>query len=226
MIYYKKDKNMNLNFPSLTELKNRIPGNRLEMGGHDTNRQVCLMEAVAFIAGEEHSDHPECVDTVISDVCITQNDNLDSKSRQELIEVIPYILNSKTNSGVVRQKRLRILLTERLKSIIEKEKKEYGSASSFDSVSQLVLDELESDLYLGIAFSTRKNTEKTQDYIQHLSDIGGFFSYHDMTPFHDFEFGKKSSNNVYTSIVETLLGEECGLKEFKQTLKEVLSVKK
>ena len=39
----------------------RLDNVRLASGSHHSWRQgACLMEAVAYVAGEEHSDHPQC----------------------------------------------------------------------------------------------------------------------------------------------------------------------
>lgn len=51
---------------------------------------TCLMEAVACIAGELHSDKPNCVDETLIEIGITLNDNItDDKERNELL--IPFL---------------------------------------------------------------------------------------------------------------------------------------
>lgn len=57
----------------------------LSHGGHayaDDGR--CAMEWVAFIAGEEHTDEPECVSPALRDFCIGVNDALGDADRQKL----------------------------------------------------------------------------------------------------------------------------------------------
>jgi len=38
-------------------------------GSHDDGNGKCGLEAVAWLAGEEHSDHPACVSPVLGDFC-------------------------------------------------------------------------------------------------------------------------------------------------------------
>jgi hypothetical protein len=69
-----------LNLEALTLLK----------GSHDSpDEGMCVMEAVAFVAGEEHSDYPECASRVIGHFLRNWNDNLDDAGRQMLK---PYVL--------------------------------------------------------------------------------------------------------------------------------------
>ena len=52
---------------------------RFGSGQHDSRDDgMCVMEAVAFIAGEPHSDAPECACPVISAFCRAWNDGLES----------------------------------------------------------------------------------------------------------------------------------------------------
>lgn len=61
----------------------------LQRGSHDSNKQMCAMEAAAWIAGEPHSDRPKCVSPVIAAFMRTWNDALDDEQRQGLK---PYIV--------------------------------------------------------------------------------------------------------------------------------------
>ena len=38
----------------------------LGKGGHDPSTGACVMEAAAYIAGEDWSDHPDCTSPVIA----------------------------------------------------------------------------------------------------------------------------------------------------------------
>ena len=61
----------------------------LTKGNHTSREQgVCFMEAVAWMAGTSHSDHPACVSPVLGAFLRRWNDDLDDKSRQKLK---PYI---------------------------------------------------------------------------------------------------------------------------------------
>ena len=49
----------------------------LDSGGHDSwEKGACVMEAVAYVAGEPFSDHPACASQVITDFLISWNDAL------------------------------------------------------------------------------------------------------------------------------------------------------
>ena len=68
-------------------------------GGHTENAalQMCVMEAVAYVAGEAWSDHPQCACPTISTFLRAWNDGLDSDTRQKLK---PYIMRLVgTNDG-------------------------------------------------------------------------------------------------------------------------------
>ena len=54
-------------------------------GSHDKREAgLCAMEWVAYLAGEEHSDSPQCVDPVLRRFSIGLNDNLPDDLRQQL----------------------------------------------------------------------------------------------------------------------------------------------
>ena len=61
----------------------------LAKGGHETRDDgVCLLEAVAWWAGEDHGDHPSCVSRVLGSFGRSLNDVLPDEKRQQLR---PYI---------------------------------------------------------------------------------------------------------------------------------------
>jgi hypothetical protein len=63
---------------------------KLQNGAHPSVvAGMCAMEAAAWIAGEEHSDHPQCVSPVIAAFMRRWNDALDDRTRQRLK---PYII--------------------------------------------------------------------------------------------------------------------------------------
>jgi hypothetical protein len=63
----------------------------LREGEHESpSAGLCVMEAAAFIAGEEHSDHPDCVSPVIAAFLRSWNDGLpDDATRTRLLK--PYV---------------------------------------------------------------------------------------------------------------------------------------
>ena len=70
----------------------------LASGAHDRRTDgVCVMEAVAWWAGEDHSDRPECVSPVIGAFLRSWNDALPDGDRQQLRRWIPEVVG--TNAG-------------------------------------------------------------------------------------------------------------------------------
>jgi hypothetical protein len=68
----------------------------LTSGGHDPDDgAMCTMEAVAFIAGEPWSDHPQCASPVIGVFLRSWNDSSGDVQRQELKRYIPRLVNSR-----------------------------------------------------------------------------------------------------------------------------------
>lgn len=71
---------------------------KLGHGAHSVREHgTCLMEAVAWMAGEWHTDQPKCVDPVLGQYGRTLNDNLNDVERQELVPLIPKLLNTSGN---------------------------------------------------------------------------------------------------------------------------------
>ena len=54
-------------------------------GAHvDVSRGLCAMEAVAWLAGEEHSDAPQCACPALTSIVQRLNDRWDHGQRQSL----------------------------------------------------------------------------------------------------------------------------------------------
>ncbi len=73
----------------------------LKNGGHkEADRQFCVMEAVAFVAGEKWSDSPKCACPVISSFLRSWNDSLpDDETRTRLLSpLIPKIVGTKSDA--------------------------------------------------------------------------------------------------------------------------------
>lgn len=62
--------------------------------GSHSNRSygVCAMEAVAWLAGEEHSDTPECVNLYVRSVIILLNDRGGDHERDKLKYYLPHVI--------------------------------------------------------------------------------------------------------------------------------------
>jgi hypothetical protein len=58
------------------------------------------MEAVAYVAGEPFSDHPECASPVLGAFLRSWNDSLSDKDRQMLKPLIPRLVGTKASAKV------------------------------------------------------------------------------------------------------------------------------
>ena len=78
----------------------KVQGLSLKAGSHSPNSTFCVMEAVAFVAGEKWSDSPECVCPVISSFLRAWNDALPTdEERDRLLKpLIPKILNTRNKA--------------------------------------------------------------------------------------------------------------------------------
>ena len=93
-------------------LPDRLPligleGIVLKGGGHaDRSAGVCAMEAVAWIAGEPHADHPQCACPVIGAFMRSWNDRLpDDETRTRLLRpLLPLLVGSRSTTAVERQR--------------------------------------------------------------------------------------------------------------------------
>ena len=65
---------------------------------------VCLLEAVAWLAGEPHSDKPSCACPVIAAFGRTLNDHLPDAERQALVPYITKIVGSVSTPEVERKR--------------------------------------------------------------------------------------------------------------------------
>ena len=93
-----------MDFDALTQFE-------LKGGNHARAEDgLCVMEAVAWFAGEWHSDHPACVCPVIAHFCRAFNDRLGQR-RQELVPYIPRLMNTQAAKPVTLA-RLEILLAD------------------------------------------------------------------------------------------------------------------
>lgn len=55
-------------------------------GNHESRMAgMCAMEALAYLAGEQHGDRPACVSPVIRDFVVHWNDNLSDHDRQTVL---------------------------------------------------------------------------------------------------------------------------------------------
>jgi hypothetical protein len=67
----------------------------LKRGAHKSAEEgMCLLEAVAFVAGEPHSDHPACTDPVLGAFGRAVNDWLTDEERQRLAPLVPKLVGT------------------------------------------------------------------------------------------------------------------------------------
>lgn len=77
----------------------------LTSGSHDSPQAgLCVMEAVAYIKGEPHSDHPACACPVVTAFALRTNDWMNYEERQLLKPFILRIAGSKAAPEIERQR--------------------------------------------------------------------------------------------------------------------------
>ena len=79
----------------------------LASGAHEPNGEACVMEAVAFVAGEPWSDHPQCACPVISIFLRAWNDALPDDERDQLLRpLIPRLINTRGSTALEKRRAL------------------------------------------------------------------------------------------------------------------------
>jgi hypothetical protein len=80
----------------------------LAHGSHDDfSKGACIMEAVAYIAREPWSDHPECVCPVIAAFCRLWNDALPDDERNALLKpLIPRLVGTRATKEIEERRGL------------------------------------------------------------------------------------------------------------------------
>jgi hypothetical protein len=74
----------------------------LAKGSHDPGAAMCVMEAVAYVAGETWSDAPQCACPVITAFLVSWNDSLPSDAERDrlLKDLIPEIIGTRSTPAV------------------------------------------------------------------------------------------------------------------------------
>ena len=77
------------------------PNITLSTGSHRTRDDgMCMMEAAAMLAGEPHTDRPECVDPVIAAFCRAWQDRLDDGRRADLaVPLVQLVIGTRSLPG-------------------------------------------------------------------------------------------------------------------------------
>ena len=83
----------------------------LSVGSHvSRDKGVCLLEAVAWFAGETHSDNPACCCPVLAEYGRAINDNAPQLVRDRLRDLIPRLVG--TRAGIELERRRAYVLTD------------------------------------------------------------------------------------------------------------------
>lgn len=73
----------------------------LRRGSHAPGGEMCVMEAVAFVAGEPWSDHPACASRVLGEFLRSWNDALDDEDRDLLLKpLIPRLVGTAASDEI------------------------------------------------------------------------------------------------------------------------------
>lgn len=79
----------------------------LYSGAHNPNGKMCAMEAVAFVAGEPWSDHPECASLVIGAFMRAWNDALPDDERTALLlPLVPKLVGTRGSAELEKRRSL------------------------------------------------------------------------------------------------------------------------
>ena len=83
--------------PIIEERWKRFENLSLKYGAHPPDSTFCVMEAVAFVAGERWSDHPKCACPVIGAFLRAWNDYLPNDAERDrlLKPLIPRLINTR-----------------------------------------------------------------------------------------------------------------------------------
>jgi hypothetical protein len=76
----------------------------LKSGSHLPDGEFCVMEAVAYVAGEKWSDSPECASPSISGFLRCWNDGMNDEDRQMLKPFIPKLVNSRGSDDLEQRR--------------------------------------------------------------------------------------------------------------------------
>jgi hypothetical protein len=77
----------------------------LEVGSHEDHAAMCVMEAVAYVAGEPWSDSPACACPVIGAFLRAWNDGLPDDERDALLlPLIPRLIGTRTTPDIERRR--------------------------------------------------------------------------------------------------------------------------
>jgi hypothetical protein len=94
-------------FKILQERWAEIQALSLASGSHNEDQDAyCVMEAVAYVAGESWSDHPECACPTLTSFMVSWNDGLPSDTERDrlLKPLIPQLVNTRVSDAVAERR--------------------------------------------------------------------------------------------------------------------------
>lgn len=97
---------------------------------HESSKYRCVMEAVACVAGEPHSDRPKCASEAITILAIDINDACDWRFRQKWLGEMPWRIAG-TNSQEHEQRRWAMM-----NKLLADAAEAYNFAAHYPSYSQ------------------------------------------------------------------------------------------
>src|SRR5574341_1842702 len=109
---------------------------RLEAGTHSPDHTFCVMEAVAYVAGEAWTDHPKCACPVLTAFCITLNDSMPDAERQKLLPFILRLAGSKSTPEV-EQRRMFLLVDAAVREFASAALEAYGLPHKAEQLRKL-----------------------------------------------------------------------------------------
>jgi len=91
---------------------------KLFSGAHSPDGEMCVMEAVAWVAGEAWTDTPECACPVITRFAQSINDSMGDEFRQRLLPYVPRLIGTRSTWAVEQRRALRAAAKPRMPSPI------------------------------------------------------------------------------------------------------------
>ena len=69
---------------------------KLQYGAHAARDDgMCAMELIAYLAGEQHTDHPDCACPVLTGYTLRLNDSMPEDWRQQLKPYLPLLIGTR-----------------------------------------------------------------------------------------------------------------------------------
>jgi len=143
----------------------------LSYGAHtEDSDELCLMEAVARVAGEKHTDTPKCACPVITYWGILTNDSCDNDIRQRLLGDLPWRIVGTRNRKYETERR------QKIDGWLDSHEYKYASKNSCRYLWKITCAyQLEPNKWAGICV-TEENYEQAMtdmvDLLKELIEIG------------------------------------------------------